>query len=95
MVVLSEAAQQDQVDSQIRALRYDVVRRHAARKLQMLPEDVKNHHLAQLFGLSIKSISRIRNRRIEPSLDTAMHISEVLGVLVEDIVEHTPRAGVR
>lgn len=95
MLVPSLTEGRDAGDPEIRALRFDVIRQRAAQKLGMDPADVKNHHLAELFQVSLKSISRFRNRRIEPSLDTAMRISEILDLPIEDITERAHRAGVR
>lgn len=95
MSVPSKATERDTADPQIRVLRFDVIRRRAAEKLGIEVKDVKRYHLAELFGLSLKSISRFRGRRMEPALDTALRISEVLELPVEEIMELAPRAVTR
>jgi transcriptional regulator with XRE-family HTH domain len=42
--------------------------------------------LAELAGIDRKSINRIENQRLSPSIDTLMRISLALGVKVSDLL---------
>lgn len=70
-------------------LRFDVIKNLAATKLDIPVADVTDIVLAELFDTTRETIWRFRNRRMTPSLPTAIGMAQVLGTSVEQIAERT------
>lgn len=71
-------------------LRLDVIKPLAAAKLDIPVQEVTDIVLAELFGTTRETIWRFRNRKMTPSLATAIHMAKVLATSVEEIAVLTP-----
>ena len=47
--------------------------------------NLREHDLARRAGLTQSHLNRIKNGRVDPSLDTALRICRALGLRVEDV----------
>jgi DNA-binding XRE family transcriptional regulator len=68
-------------------LHWDVITVRAAEVLRCAPDKITDAMLAELFELTRETIWRFRKGRMAPSLDTALSMSSILGLRVEEIVE--------
>lgn len=73
----------------------EVINPRAAEILKIPVEEVKDHHIADLVGVSRETVSRWRNGHMQPTLTMTFHIAAVFSVSVQALTgqaEHASRA---
>lgn len=82
------------LDSDVQAVtvKFDVIRRAAAQKLGIAEDEITLQDIADLAGLSMKSIWRFKTGST-PALPSAVQLARALDLKVEDFIE--PKDGGR
>lgn len=83
MTATPQAATDDTTATPTVLLRFTVIRQRAAEILNLSTTEVTQQHLADLFGVSTPTISRLMAGKYKPGLDTALDMASALGIPVE------------